>query len=69
MDRIIEQAKRDAKLFTEEFPRESIGSSDWDAEAFANLPASSRTSEAWEVYRTALHAEVERLTLSPAPRS
>jgi hypothetical protein len=59
---IITHAAQDARTFVSEFPGETLAGSDWDAEAFAQLPARLREiRDAWDIYRLNLWSQVATL--------
>lgn len=60
----------DARLFADEFPRQQLGTSDWDVTAWAETSRESLLSDRvtdtnegdlWEIYRAVLVAEIARL--------
>lgn len=61
-EQIERLAAADAALFAEEFPGETIGSSDWDSAAWEMAPEALREVDgAWDLYRAALRSEIETL--------
>ena len=61
LDRICDEAARDAASFVEEFPGERIDG-DWDATAWSMAPADlQELPDAWDVYSAELRAEIRRL--------
>lgn len=59
---IVRAAKEAARIHQQEFPGEPV-SGDWDSEAFVIDKPASWQWVAWEIYREALHAQVNRLRM------